>query len=192
MPLLQLTIGKIYKFFEALSQLLIDNLLPITKLLFYIFILILCFFLIIKYIINEIKYQNEIKKWLNLYKLIKTYFFLKKRHKKFEEIKKLFYINKLSSLFELRNFLNITLINFGYEGDLKTQLELMNNNNFITNIEQLKKAEMILDIIKQKYFQKEDINLNENDFLTIFHAYELALFDLKVINEEDFLAMTPK
>lgn len=187
MPILQLTIGKILRLIEGVVQIFYENLFFISEFLFYLFILIFCFILIAKYIINELKYQKEIKKWLNYYKLLHYYFFLKKKHKRFVQIKEKFYLDKLTSLYELRNFLKEALTIFGYEGSLKEQLEAV-NNTLIPNLEQLKKAEMIFSLIEQKYVQRANINLDENDFLLLFHTYEIALFNLKIINHEDLLA----
>lgn len=186
MPILQLTIGKILRLIEETAQIIYENLFFINELLFYLFILVFCFTLAIKYIINELKYQKEIKKWQIYYKLLYYYLFLKKKNKRFAQIKETFYLNKLASLYELRNLLKEALTTFGYEGSLKEQLEKI-NNILMPNIEQLKKAEIIFNIIEQKYNQQADINLNENDFLVLFHTYEIALFNLKIINQEDFL-----
>ncbi|BCX15330.1 MAG: hypothetical protein KatS3mg097_222 [Candidatus Parcubacteria bacterium] len=187
MPVLQLTIGKILKLIEGTVQILYDNLFFLSELFFYILILTFCFILITKYIINELKYQKEIKKWQTYYKLLSYYFFLKKKNKRFAEIKETFYLNKIAALYELRNLLHEALTTFGYEGSLKEQLEAV-KNNLIPNVDQLKKAETIFNLLEEKYKQQGNIKLNENDFLVLFHTYETALFNLKIINQEDFLA----
>ncbi|GIW65186.1 MAG: hypothetical protein KatS3mg093_165 [Candidatus Parcubacteria bacterium] len=55
------------------------------------------------------------------------------------------------------------------------------------NLDEVKKAYKIVEIIEEKLKKNEKINLTEDEYLIIFHEYEKALYNLNILTIEDFL-----
>lgn len=186
MNIFDLTIGKIIKVLETLINFVFKQAYYFLEISIFIFSLTISLVLIWLWLKYEIKNKDEINKWKNYKKWVKEYFFLKKPKKDFEEIKKIFYENKILALRNLNNFLNFVLETFGYEGKLEEKLVKI-NPEFLPNIENLKKAFSIYKLIEEKLKNSEKINLTDEDYLLLFHTYEIALYNLNIITLEDFL-----
>lgn len=181
------TLDKIFSLIDESTKLALQISFDIIKVFLLFFSLILSGFLIFVWIKLEIKNRDEIDKWKGLIKNIKDFFFIKENAKKrFEEIKKLFYQDKIQGLIEINDFFNSVLNTFGYEGNLKEKLEKI-APQILPSKEEIKKAVEIVEILKEKRSQ-----LSEEEYLMIFHQYEIALKELNVITEQDFLATSLK
>lgn len=186
MSLFELTIGRILSLVEALTNFVLGKGFYLFKASISILALFFSFFLIWLWLKYELKNKDEINKWKFYLKTVKEYFFLKKPKKKFEEIKKIFYEDKILALKEINEYLNFVLEIFGYEGDLEKKIEKI-NPKFLPNLDDLKKAISIYKLIEEKLKNNEKLDLTEEDYLLIFHTYEIALKNLNVLTIEDFL-----
>ncbi len=191
MSLFQLTIGKIFLLVASLINLVIGDSFYLFKSTILILALIFSFFLVWLWFKYELKNRDEIDKWITYFKFVAEYFFLKQPKKNFEKIKKIFYQDKILALKELNEFLNFVLETFGYEGSFEEKLAKI-NSEILPNLEDLKKAFFICQLIEEKLKNNEEINLNTEDYLLIFHTYEVALKDLNIIGPEDFLVTNLK
>jgi NurA-like 5'-3' nuclease len=191
MTLLDLTIGRIIFLVEFLDKLLFGNIFIIIKVLGLFLSLIISFLLIFIWIKLENEYKDETNFWLTLIKNTKDFYFLKKAKKNFDEIKKIFHEDQNKGLIEIDNFLNFVLETFGYEGKLEEKLNQI-DINLLPNLEDIKKANKIVEIIKNYLDNNKQINLNYDEYLLIFNEYEKTLFYLNVLNPEDFLVKSLK
>ncbi len=191
MTLLDLTIGRIIFLIEFLDKLLFGNIFIIIKVLGLFLSLIISFLLILIWIKLENEYKDETNFWLTLIKNTKDFYFLKKAKKNFDEIKKIFHEDQNKGLIEIDNFLNFVLETFGYEGNLEEKLNKI-DINLLPNLEDIKKANKIVEIIKNYLENNKQINLSYDEYLLIFNEYEKTLFYLNVLNPEDFLVKNLK
>lgn len=191
MSLFELTIGRILSLVEALINFALGKGFYLFKASISILALFFSFFLIWLWLKYELKNKDEIGKWKFYLKTSKEYFFLKKPKKKFEEIKKVFYEDKILALREINEYLNFVLETFGYQGNLEEKTEKI-NPEFLPSLDDLKKAISIYKLIEERLKNNEELGLTEEDYLLIFHAYEIALKDLNVLTTEDFLVKSPK
>jgi len=191
MTLLDLTIGRIIFLIEFLDKLLFGNIFIIIKVLGLFLSLIISFLLILIWIKLENEYKDETNFWLTLIKNTKDFYFLKKAKKNFDEIKKIFHEDQNKGLIEIDNFLNFVLETFGYEGNLEEKLNKI-DINLLPNLEDIKKANKIVEIIKNYLDNNKQINLSYGEYLLIFNEYEKTLFYLNVLNPEDFLVKSLK
>jgi NurA-like 5'-3' nuclease len=191
MTLLDLTIGRIIFLVEFLDKLLFGNIFIIIKVLGLFLSLIISSLLIFIWIKLENEYKDETNFWLTLIKNTKDFYFLKKAKKNFDEIKKIFHEDQNKGLIEIDNFLNFVLETFGYEGKLEEKLNQI-DINLLPNLEDIKKANKIVEIIKNYLDNNKQINLSYDEYLLIFNEYEKTLFYLNVLNPEDFLVKSLK
>ncbi len=191
MSLLELTLGRIFSLIEATTNLFLGKTLLLLKSVFLFFILIFCFLLIFFWLSLEIKNQDELGKWKFYLNSLIRFYFRKNPRKKFEEIKNIFYQNKFLALEEINKFLDFVLETFGYTGSLEEKLNSL-NKEILPNLEEIKKAIRITELIKEKMNKNEKIELSQEEFLLIFHEYEKALYHLNVLTKEDFLVTNLK
>ncbi len=191
MSIFQLTIGKILFLIETITNYFIGKGFYLFKSSIFLLSLLFSIFLIFLWFRYELKNKDEIKKWQLYLKTVKDYLFLKNPKKNFEEIKKIFYQDKILALQEINKFLDFVLTNFGYSGTLEEKIEKV-NEIVLPNKEDLKKALTIYKLIEEKIKNNEKVELSDDEYLLVFHQYELALFNLNIINQEDFLAKNLK
>lgn len=156
------------------------------KFIFLLSSLIFSLILVIIWLKFELKNKDEIGKWQSYLKWLRNYLFLKNPKSHFEKIKKTFHYNPILALREINNFLDFVLTTFGYEGNLEEKINKANPSIF-SNPEDLKKAILAWRLIEERLKESENVNLNQNDYLLLFHTYEIALKDLNIISSEDFL-----
>lgn len=149
----------------------------------------LSLFLVWLWLRFEIKNKDETFKWKSYSKNVRDYIFLKTAKKRFKRIKEIFYRDKILAFQEINKFLEMALGTFGYQGNLEEKLESL-NKNILTNYEDLKKTLIICQLINKKLENQDNIDLSEDDYLLIFHTYEVALKDLNILATEDFLVRT--
>lgn len=191
MSLFELTIGRILSLLEALINFVLGKSFYLFKASISILVLFFSFFLIWLWFKYELKNKDEFRKWKFYFNSVKEYYFLKKPKRQFEEIKKVFYEDKILALREINEYLNFVLETFGYEGNLEEKIEKI-NPEFVPSLDDLKKAISIYKLIEEKLNNNEDLGLTEEEYLLIFHTYEIALKDLNVLTTEDFLVKSSK
>jgi hypothetical protein len=187
MTIFDLTIGRIINLVEGINKLLFQTPFEILKALGLFFSLFLTLLMVLAWIKIEKKTKEEINYWKTLIKNQRDFCFLKKPKKNFEEIKKIFYEDKNKALIEINKFFDFVLEVFGYEGSLEEKLNKV-SPLILPNLEEIKKAVTIVKIIEEKIKNQEEINLTEDEYFVIFYEYEKALFNLNILNTEDFLA----
>ena len=191
MTIFDLTIGRLVLLIEALTDFFLGNWFFLFKSSILILSLFISFYLLWLWLKYEMKNKEEISKWSLYLKSIKDFYFLKESKKTFQEIKELFYKDKFLALQKINEFLNFVLETFGYEGNLEEKLTKI-NSNFLPSLENLKKAISIYNLIEEKFKNNREINLTEDEYLLVFHAYEVALKDLNILTTEDFLVKNLK
>ena len=187
MTIFDLTIGRIINLVENLNKFLLETPIEILKAFGFFFSLFLTALMILYWIKIEKETKDEIGYWQTLIKNQKDFYFLKKPKKRFEEIKKIFHQDKNKALIELNDFFDFVLQVFGYEGNLEEKLDKI-SLKILPNLEDIKKAFKVVNIIKEKLNNKEEVNLTDDEYLIIFHEYEKALLHLNILSREDFLA----
>jgi len=187
MTIFDLTIGRIINLVESLNKFLLETPIEILKAFGFFFSLFLTALMILYWIKIEKETKDEIGYWQTLIKNQKDFYFLKKPKKRFEEIKKIFHQDKNKALIELNDFFDFVLQVFGYEGNLEEKLDKI-SLKILPNLEDIKKAFKVVNIIKEKLNNKEEVNLTDDEYLIIFHEYEKALLHLNILSREDFLA----
>jgi len=186
MTIFDLTIGRIINLVESLNKFLLETPIEILKAFGFFFSLFLTALMILYWIKMEKETKDEIGYWQSLIKNQKDFYFLKKPKKRFEEIKKIFHQDKNKALIELNDFFDFVLQVFGYEGSLKEKLDKI-SLEILPNLEEIKKAFKVVNIIKEKLNNNEKIDLTDDEYFIIFHEYEKALFHLNILAREDFL-----
>lgn len=186
MPIFDLTVGKIIYLIESINRFLFQAPIEALKAFeFFISIIVSILMLIFWLKIEKIS-KEETNFFKALIKNWKDFEFLKKPKRTFEEIKKIFYQNKNKALIEINNFFDFVLSVFGYDGTLEEKLNKI-SVEILPNLDEVKKAYKIVEIIEEKLKKNEKINLTEDEYLIIFHEYEKALYNLNILTIEDFL-----
>lgn len=188
MSIFDLTIGKIFSLIEISIKFVLERPLAFRYTLYFLS-LIFTFALIFHWIKLELKNQDEIGKWKGLWKLRKNFYFYKNAKKNWEEIKSKFLENKKEGLILAKNFVNLVLDTFGYEGSLEEKLDKV-SLVVLPNKEDLKKATEIAKIIEEKMRNNEEIDLDEKEILLVFNQFEISLQNLNIISTQDFLALS--
>ncbi|GIW67364.1 MAG: hypothetical protein KatS3mg096_232 [Candidatus Parcubacteria bacterium] len=186
MTIFDLTIGRILSLVEGINRFLFQTPVEILKAFGFFFSIIITGLMIFYWLKIEKETKDETNYWKTLIKNLKDFEFLKNPKKNFEEIKKIFYQDKNKALIEINNFFDFVLTVFGYTDKLEEKLNKV-SIEFLPNLEEIKKAYKIVTIIEEKLKNNEEINLTEDEYLTIFHEYEKALYNLNILTIEDFL-----
>jgi hypothetical protein len=191
MTIFDLTIGRVLSLIEAINRFLFETPVAILKATGFLFSLLITALMILYWLKIEKETKDEISFWQTLIRNWKDYYFLQKPNKNFEEIKKIFYQNHAQGLIELNRFFDFALEVFGYGGNLEEKLNKV-SMEILSNLEEIKKAYQIVRLIEEKLKKQEDLNLDEDEYLLIFHEYEKALLNLNILTIEDFLVKNLK
>lgn len=190
MEIIELTVGKVFLFFETILNFIIPAGLGFAKLSIYLISLILTSLMIIWWIKFELVNQDEIDYWQSFLKSRKDFKFIKNQEKNFKRIKAIFINDKIRGLIEIDNFVNSIVDMFDYgEYTLEEKVDKI-PDDVAKNKEDLKKSIKIVNLIREKINKGEDVNLKDEEFNLVFNSYEKFLTDLGIVTTENFLVET--
>ncbi|MCS7200681.1 MAG: hypothetical protein NZ822_00820 [Patescibacteria group bacterium] len=190
MEIIELTVGKVFLFFETILNFIIPTGLGLAKLSVYLTSLILTSLMIIWWIKFELVNQDEIDYWQSFLKSRKDFKFIKNQEKNFKRIKAIFINDKIRGLIEIDKFVNSIVDMFGYgEYTLEEKVDKI-PDDVAKNKEDLKKSIKIVNLIKEKINKGDDVDLKDEEFNIVFNSYEKFLIDLGIITTENFLVET--
>jgi len=143
--------------------------------------------LLVYYVYLERKYKIGIEIILLNIKNFLEAFILKKGDlsKEWLEIKKIFLLDKKMAVMKVYDYLNKIIDFYGYYGNNLEEKFKNFPDSVFENKKDFLKSVKILEILKNKVYKKEELNLSDEEILFIIKVIEKGLVTLLIIDQED-------